>query len=45
MAFRPHRFGRYIIVDPVAVGGMAEIYRAPLAASKAVPDRPICLKQ
>lgn len=45
MAFRPHRFGRYIIVDPVAVGGMAEIYRARLAASKEGPDRVIVIKK
>ena len=32
MAFRPHRFGRYVIVDPIAVGGMAEIYRARLSS-------------
>ncbi len=45
MAFRPHRFGRYIIVDPIAVGGMAEIYRARLAASKEGPDRIIVIKK
>lgn len=48
MAFRPHRFGRYIIVDPIAVGGMAEIYRARLAAStnsKEGPDRVIVIKK
>lgn len=48
MAFRPHRFGRYIIVDPIAVGGMAEIYRARLAASKEAkegPDRIIVIKK
>jgi serine/threonine-protein kinase len=44
-AFRPHRFGRYIIVDPVAVGGMAEIYRARLAGSKEGPDRVIIIKK
>ena len=46
MAFHPHRFGRYIIVDPIAVGGMAEIYRARLAAaSKDGPDRVIVIKK
>lgn len=45
MAFRPHRFGRYIIVDPIAVGGMAEIYRARLAAAKEGPDRIIVIKK
>lgn len=48
MAFRPHRFGRYIIVDPIAVGGMAEIYRARLAGakdSKEGPDRIIIIKK
>lgn len=45
MGFRPHRFGRYIIVDPIAVGGMAEIYRARLAASKEGPDRVIVIKK
>jgi serine/threonine protein kinase len=45
MAFRPHRFGRYIIVDPIAVGGMAEIYRARLAAAKEGPDRVIVIKK
>lgn len=45
MAFSPHRFGRYIIVDPIAVGGMAEIYRARLAASKEGPDRIIVIKK
>lgn len=45
MAFRPHKFGRYIIVDPIAVGGMAEIYRARLAASKEGPDRVIVIKK
>lgn len=45
MAFRPHRFGRYIIVDPMAVGGMAEIYRARLAAAKEGPDRVIVIKK
>ncbi len=44
-AFRPHRFGRYIIVDPIAVGGMAEIYRARLAGSKEGPDRVIIIKK
>jgi serine/threonine protein kinase len=45
MAFRPHKFGRYIIVDPIAVGGMAEIYRARLAAAKEGPDRVIVIKK
>ncbi len=45
MAFQPHRFGRYIIVDPVAVGGMAEIYRARVAASKEGPDRILVIKK
>jgi serine/threonine protein kinase len=45
MAFRPHKFGRYIIVDPIAVGGMAEIYRARLAAAKEGPDRIIVIKK
>lgn len=47
MAFRPHKFGRYVIVDPIAVGGMAEIYRARLAASNAKegPDRIIVIKK
>jgi serine/threonine protein kinase len=45
MAFHPHRFGRYIIVDPIAVGGMAEIYRARVAASKEGPDRVIVIKK
>ena len=45
MAFRPHRFGRYIIIDPIAVGGMAEIYRARLAGSKEGPDRVIVIKK
>jgi len=45
MAFRPHRFGRYIIVDPIAVGGMAEIYRTRLAAAKEGPDRIIIIKK
>jgi serine/threonine protein kinase len=45
MAFKPHKFGRYIIVDPIAVGGMAEIYRARLAAAKEGPDRIIVIKK
>lgn len=49
MAFRPHRFGRYIIIDPIAVGGMAEIYRARLAMAKDAkeggPDRVIIIKK
>ncbi len=45
MAFRPHKFGRYIIVDPIAVGGMAEIYRARFAAAKEGPDRVIVIKK
>ena len=48
MGFRPHRFGRYIIVDPIAVGGMAEIYRARLAVAKENkegPDRIIVIKK
>lgn len=45
MAFHPHKFGRYIIVDPIAVGGMAEIYRARLAAAKEGPDRIIVIKK
>jgi serine/threonine protein kinase len=45
MPFHPHRFGRYIIVDPIAVGGMAEIYRARLAAAKEGPDRIIVIKK
>lgn len=48
MAFRPHKFGRYIIVDPIAVGGMAEIYRARLAVAKENkegPDRIIVIKK
>jgi serine/threonine protein kinase len=48
MGFRPHRFGRYIIVDPIAVGGMAEIYRARLAVAKEAkegPDRIIVIKK
>lgn len=45
MAFRPHRFGRYIIIDPIAVGGMAEIYRARLSAAKEGPDRVIIIKK
>lgn len=48
MAFKPHKFGRYIIVDPIAVGGMAEIYRARLASSKDKqdgPDRIIVIKK
>ncbi len=45
MGFQPHKFGRYIIVDPIAVGGMAEIYRARLAAAKEGPDRIIVIKK
>ena len=45
MAFSPHKFGRYIIVDPIAVGGMAEIYRARLAAAKDGPDRVLVIKK
>ena len=45
MSFRPHKFGRYIIVDPIAVGGMAEIYRARIAAAKEGPDRILVIKK
>ncbi|MCO5141709.1 MAG: serine/threonine protein kinase [Oligoflexia bacterium] len=47
MAFHPHKFGRYVIVDPIAVGGMAEIYRARLSGGgdAASPDRIIVIKK
>ncbi len=45
MAFRPHHFGRYTIIDPVAVGGMAEIYRARVTGAKDGPDRIIIIKK
>jgi serine/threonine protein kinase len=48
MGFKPHKFGRYIIVDPIAVGGMAEIYRARWATAKENkegPDRIIVIKK
>ena len=45
MAFSPHRFGRYTIVDPIAVGGMAEIYRARLTNNTEGTDRIIVIKK
>lgn len=45
MAFKPHQFGRYVIVDPIAVGGMAEIYRARRANSGEGADRIIIIKK
>ncbi len=45
MSFRPHMFGRYTILDPVAVGGMAEIYRARLTNSGEGPDRILIMKK
>lgn len=45
MAFRPHAFGRYTILDPVAVGGMAEIYRARLTNLGDGPDRILIIKK
>lgn len=45
MGFQPHKFGRYIILDPLAVGGMAEIYRARLASDKDAPDRILIIKK
>lgn len=45
MSFRPHAFGRYTILDPVAVGGMAEIYRARLTNSGDGPDRILIIKK
>ncbi|NUM87698.1 MAG: serine/threonine protein kinase [Bdellovibrionales bacterium] len=45
MAFKPHQFGRYVIVDPIAVGGMAEIYRARRASAGDGADRIIVIKK
>ena len=46
MSFRPHIFGRYTILDPIAVGGMAEIYRARLTNTGAdTPDRVLIIKK
>lgn len=45
MSFRPHHFGRYTILDPIAVGGMAEIYRARLTNTGDAPDRIIIIKK
>lgn len=46
MSFRPHNFGRYTILDPIAVGGMAEIYRARLTNTGGdSPDRILIIKK
>ncbi len=45
MGFNPHRFGRYTIVDPIAVGGMAEIYRARITNNTEGADRIIVIKK
>ena len=45
MGFRPHAFGRYTILDPVAIGGMAEIYRARLSQTGDGPDRIVIIKK
>ena len=33
-AFKPVRFGKYILLDKVATGGMAELYRAKITGVK-----------
>ena len=45
MGFTPHGFGRYTILDPIAVGGMAEIYRARLTNTGDGPDRIVIIKK
>jgi serine/threonine protein kinase len=42
--FHPHLFGRYVIIDPIAEGGMAEVYRARLSAQGG-PNRIIIIKK
>jgi serine/threonine protein kinase len=45
MSFRPHLFGRYTILDPIAIGGMAEIFRARLTNTGDAPDRILIIKK
>jgi len=32
--FQPVRFGKYLLLDQIAVGGMAELYRAKLTGDE-----------
>lgn len=41
----PVRFGKYILIDLIAVGGMAEVFRAKLAVESTASDRVFALKR
>ena len=46
MSFKQHKFGRYIILEPLAVGGMAEIFLAKLGDEDVdVPVRILVIKK
>lgn len=44
MSFQPHYFGKYVIVDLIASGGMADVYRAKLANTTS-GDRLLVIKK
>ncbi len=43
-SFEPVKFGKYMLLDRIAVGGMAEVYRAKLIGEKGF-EKPVVLKK
>jgi hypothetical protein len=40
----PNRFDKYILLDRIAIGGMAEVYRAKLTGEEGF-EKPVVLKK